>query len=99
MSRKSAVAFVVTVLLLAISTLPVAARTDTRALEISIFDNGEWLSIGELPFNRFLENGSADGKTNLMPLIIDAVNAGATSGEICNMWRRVFSEHKEFVVV
>ena len=48
---------------------------------------------------RALESGSNDPKTNLMPLIIDAVNVGATSGEICNMWRRVFGEYKEFVVV
>ena len=48
---------------------------------------------------RALENGSNDPDTNLMPLIIDAVNVGATSGEICNMWRRVFGEYKEFVVV
>ena len=48
---------------------------------------------------RKLEEASKDGKTNLMPLILDAVNAGATSGEICNMWRKVFGEYKEFVVV
>ena len=48
---------------------------------------------------RALESGSNDPNTNLMPLIIDAVNVGATSGEICNMWRRVFGEYKEFVVV
>jgi len=48
---------------------------------------------------RALETGSNDPHSNLMPLIIDAVNVGATSGEICNMWRRVFGEYKEFVVV
>ena len=46
----------------------------------------------------FQERASEDG-ANVMPYIIDAVNAGATSGEICNMWRRVFGEHKEHVVV
>jgi methylmalonyl-CoA mutase N-terminal domain/subunit len=46
-----------------------------------------------------LEAASKDGKSNTMPLIIDAVNAGATVGEICNMWRRVFGEYKEQVVV
>jgi methylmalonyl-CoA mutase N-terminal domain/subunit len=34
-----------------------------------------------------------------MPYLIDAVNAGATSGEICNLWRRVFGEYSEHVVV
>jgi methylmalonyl-CoA mutase N-terminal domain/subunit len=48
---------------------------------------------------RRLETASHDGKTNTMPLIIDAVNAGATVGEVCNMWRRVFGEYKELVVV
>ncbi len=46
-----------------------------------------------------LEQGTRDGKTNTMPLIIDAVNAGATVGEVCNLWRRVFGEYKERVVV
>lgn len=46
-----------------------------------------------------LENASRDGKSNTMPLVIDAALAGATSGEICNLWRRVFGEHREFVVV
>ena len=34
-----------------------------------------------------------------MPYIIDAVNAGATVGEVCNLWRRVYGEYKEMVVV
>jgi methylmalonyl-CoA mutase, N-terminal domain len=45
-----------------------------------------------------LERASEDG-ANVMPYVIDAVNAGATSGEICNMWRRVFGEYTEHVVV
>ena len=48
---------------------------------------------------RALERASAAGNENLMPLILDAVNVGATSGEICNMWRRVYGEHQEHVVV
>jgi methylmalonyl-CoA mutase N-terminal domain/subunit len=46
-----------------------------------------------------LESASKDGKTNTMPFIIDAVNAGATVGEVCNLWRRVFGEYKEQMVV
>jgi methylmalonyl-CoA mutase, N-terminal domain len=46
-----------------------------------------------------LEQASGDGKTNTMPYIIEAVKAGATVGEVCNMWRRVFGEYKEQVVV
>ena len=30
---------------------------------------------------------------------VDAVNAGATVGEVCNLWRRVYGEYKEQVVV
>ncbi|HJP40895.1 MAG TPA: methylmalonyl-CoA mutase family protein [Dehalococcoidia bacterium] len=46
-----------------------------------------------------LENATKDPKSNTMSLIIDAVTAGATSGEICNMWRRILGEYKEHVVV
>ncbi len=46
-----------------------------------------------------LEQASSDRKANTMPFILDAVNAGATAGEICNMWRRVYGEYKEHVVV
>ena len=41
----------------------------------------------------------ADGRTNTMPAILDAVNAYATLGEIMGVMRRVFGEHKETVVV
>ena len=34
-----------------------------------------------------------------MPYIIDAVTAGATVGEICGLWRRVFGEYKEVMAV
>jgi len=46
-----------------------------------------------------LEAASKAGRENTMPFIIAAVNAGATAGEVCNMWRRVFGEYKEMVVV
>jgi methylmalonyl-CoA mutase N-terminal domain/subunit len=46
-----------------------------------------------------LEAASVEESTNTMPFILDAVNAGATVGEICNMWRKVYGEYKELVVV
>ncbi len=46
-----------------------------------------------------LEEASTDARTNTMPFIIDAVNAGATVGEVCNLWRRVYGEYREQVVV
>ncbi|MCC7365566.1 MAG: methylmalonyl-CoA mutase [Dehalococcoidia bacterium] len=46
-----------------------------------------------------LEAASREEATNTMPLIIDAVNAGATVGEVCNMWRKVYGEYKEQVFV
>jgi methylmalonyl-CoA mutase N-terminal domain/subunit len=46
-----------------------------------------------------LEAASREEKTNTMPFILDAVNAGATAGEVCNLWRKVFGEYKEHVVV
>jgi methylmalonyl-CoA mutase N-terminal domain/subunit len=48
---------------------------------------------------RHLEEASREGGPNTMPYILAAVNAGATSGEICNLWRRVYGEYKERVVV
>lgn len=44
---------------------------------------------------RALEQGAV-GTTNLMPLIIDAVEAYATLGEISDTMRRVFGEQHEF---
>jgi methylmalonyl-CoA mutase, N-terminal domain len=44
---------------------------------------------------RALEQGAA-GTANLMPLIIDAVEAYATLGEISDAMRRVFGEQHEF---
>jgi methylmalonyl-CoA mutase N-terminal domain/subunit len=41
-----------------------------------------------------LEEG-ARGEANLMPLILDAVQAYASIGEICDRLRRVFGEYKE----
>ncbi len=46
-----------------------------------------------------LEAASREDGTNTMPFIIDAVKAGATVGEVCNMWRKVYGEYKELVVV
>ncbi len=37
----------------------------------------------------------AHGTANLMPLILDAVNAYATLGEICGVFREVFGEYQE----
>jgi len=45
-----------------------------------------------------IENAARSG-TNLMPLILAAVEASATVGEISNTLRRVFGEYKEAVVV
>ena len=41
----------------------------------------------------------AKGEVNLMPLILDAVHAYATEGEICGVLREVFGEYKENVVL
>ena len=42
---------------------------------------------------------AAEGKDNLMPLIIDSVKAYASIGEISNTLREVFGEYKENVVI
>lgn len=41
----------------------------------------------------------AKGDANLMPLILDAVRAYATEGEICGVLREVFGEYQENVVL
>ena len=41
----------------------------------------------------------ADGRTNTMPSILDAVNAYATLGEVMGVMRTVFGEYRELVVV
>jgi methylmalonyl-CoA mutase N-terminal domain/subunit len=46
-----------------------------------------------------LEQASRSERENTMPYLIAAVNAGATVGEVCNLWRRVYGEYKEMVVV
>jgi len=46
-----------------------------------------------------LEQASRSEGENTMPFLIEAVNAGATVGEVCNLWRRVFGEYREQVVV
>jgi methylmalonyl-CoA mutase N-terminal domain/subunit len=38
---------------------------------------------------------AAEGETNLMPIILDSVKAGATLGEVCNVLRKVFGEYRE----
>jgi methylmalonyl-CoA mutase N-terminal domain/subunit len=38
---------------------------------------------------------AADGETNLMPLILDAVKACATLGEVCYVLREVFGEYRD----
>lgn len=48
---------------------------------------------------RRLEAASRNARENTMPYVIEAVKAGATNGEICNLWRRVFGEYKQCVVV
>lgn len=42
---------------------------------------------------------AAQGDTNLMPLILDAVKVYASIGEICNTMREVFGEYKEQVII
>ncbi len=46
-----------------------------------------------------LEQASRDPQSNTMPFIIAAVNAGATVGEVCNLWRKVYGEYREQVIV
>jgi methylmalonyl-CoA mutase N-terminal domain/subunit len=43
--------------------------------------------------------GAAQGTDNLMPYILDAVRAYATLGEICSVFREVFGEYREPVIL
>ena len=40
-----------------------------------------------------LERGTEDGE-NVLPLVLTSVTAGATLGEVADVWRRLFGEHK-----
>jgi len=42
---------------------------------------------------------AARGTDNLVPLLIEAVKAYATIGEICGVLRRVFGEHREAITI
>jgi methylmalonyl-CoA mutase N-terminal domain/subunit len=42
---------------------------------------------------------TARGTTNLMPAIIEAVEANATVGEISDAMRRVFGEYQETIII
>ncbi|MCM0080152.1 methylmalonyl-CoA mutase family protein [Geomonas sp. Red32] len=42
---------------------------------------------------------AAQGSSNLMPFILDAVKSYATLGEIANVFRKVFGTHRETVVL
>ncbi len=46
-----------------------------------------------------LKNGAADDSVNLMPLILDAVHAYATLGEITGILRKEFGEYTESIVL
>ncbi|MFP4459695.1 MAG: methylmalonyl-CoA mutase [Candidatus Zixiibacteriota bacterium] len=46
-----------------------------------------------------LEKAALDTEVNLMPYIVDAVQAYASIGEICNKLRGVFGEYNESVVI
>jgi len=41
----------------------------------------------------------AEKDENLMPIIINAVRAYATLGEICGVLRKVYGEHKELIII
>ncbi len=46
-----------------------------------------------------MENTAREGRDNLMPAIMDSVRAYATLGEMCNLLRGVYGEHREPAVV
>jgi methylmalonyl-CoA mutase N-terminal domain/subunit len=46
-----------------------------------------------------LEAASREPRENTMPYVIAAAKAGATVGEICGLWRRVYGEYREVMMV
>jgi methylmalonyl-CoA mutase, N-terminal domain len=46
-----------------------------------------------------LENAARQNRENLMPYIVEAVRAYATLGEMCNLLRGVYGEHREPALV
>ena len=43
-----------------------------------------------------LEEGARDEQANLMPIIIEAVRAYATIGEVCSSLKNVFGEYSSY---
>ena len=60
-------------------------------------DDGMKMRYSAVGFLMQPYGGLADA--NLMPLILDAVHAYATEGEICGVLREVFGEYQENVVL
>jgi len=56
-------------------------------------------SSGEVASRLAALKEAAQGETNLLPLILDAVRSYASVGEICDTLRGVFGEHKERIVL
>jgi methylmalonyl-CoA mutase N-terminal domain/subunit len=56
-------------------------------------DNAAWKKA----LDKLREVSKTD--TNVMPTVIEAVKAGATVGEVCDVWRDVFGQYrpKEFI--
>jgi len=42
---------------------------------------------------------TAEKDENLMPIIIDAVKAYTTLGEICGVLREIYGEYKELIII
>ena len=45
------------------------------------------------------KNRAARGRANLLPLLVSAVEAGVTLGEICERLRSVFGVHQPSVAI
>jgi methylmalonyl-CoA mutase N-terminal domain/subunit len=70
---------------------------EEKALELKKWraerDNAAW----QKALDKLREVSKTD--TNVMPTVIEAVKAGATVGEVCDVWRDVFGQYrpKEFI--
>jgi methylmalonyl-CoA mutase N-terminal domain/subunit len=75
-----------------------AALEKSQVMELNALRGRRDSSAVELALGA-LRGAAEDGKTDLMPPILDAVRAYATLGEICGVMRDVFGEYRALAIV
>jgi methylmalonyl-CoA mutase N-terminal domain/subunit len=84
---------------LSIPLLEISAEQERRHLDRLVRTRAERDASAHARALARLRDEAARGDVNLMPAIIEAVQAYATIGEMCNLLRAVYGEYKEPLAV